>query len=48
MQSLTSWPWCRDSGFLLLLCILEEILCKLNDLQHSVPVSAAPEAEDLQ
>ncbi len=48
MQSLTSWPWCRNSRVLLLLRIFEEILCELYDLQHSVPVGAASEAEDLQ
>ena len=47
MQSLTSWLWCKNSRFLLLLCVLEEIICELYDLQHRVPVGAASE-EDLQ
>ncbi len=48
MQSLTSRPWCRSSRFLLLLRVLEEIVCELYDLQHSVPVGAASEAEELR
>ncbi len=48
MQRLTSWPWCRNRRFLLLLRVLEEILCELYDLQHSVPMVVAPEADELR